>query len=131
MRKQYHSRLSGRGALVWDVDRLVALTKDFPRLQIPLTAIRELDEPFWFDVDSHPVTCRAVMEHARLIEAADLRYPIILSSDGRVMDGMHRVAKAAMENRATVDAFQFEDDPEPDYINVSLDDLSYEETSPG
>jgi hypothetical protein len=28
---------------------------------------------------------------------ADLAFPIILSSDGRVMDGMHRVTKAATE----------------------------------
>ncbi len=129
MRKQYHSRPSERGRLIWDVDRLVALTKDFPRIQVPLTAIRELDEPFWFGREDIP-TCRAVMEHARLIEAVDLSYPIILCSAGRVMDGMHRVAKAAMLGHSTIEAFQFQQDPEPDYINVPLDDLPYEETSP-
>ena len=70
------------------------------------------------------------MEHARLIEAVDLCYPIILSSEGRVMDGMHRVAKAAMLGHVTIDALQFKEDPEPDYIDVPLDELPYEETSP-
>jgi hypothetical protein len=36
------------------------------------------------------------VEHVRLIEAADLSFAIILSSDGRVMDGIHRVAKAVL-----------------------------------
>jgi hypothetical protein len=57
---------------------------------VPVASIRELDEPYW----GEPMTCRNVAEHARLIEEADLGCPIILSSDGRVMDGMHRVLKA-------------------------------------
>jgi hypothetical protein len=126
MRKQYHSRPSERGRLIWDVDRLILLSKDLPRIQVPLTAIRELDEPFWFSRGAAP-TCRAVMEHARLMEAADLRYPIILSADGRVMDGMHRVAKAAMLGQRTIDAVCFLHDPEPDYIDVDLDALPYDE----
>jgi len=69
------------------------------------------------------------MEHARLIQAVDLSYPIILCSAGRVMDGMHRVAKAAMLGHFTIEAFQFQEDPGPDYIDVPLDDLPYEETS--
>jgi hypothetical protein len=127
MRKQYHFRHSERGLLAWDVDRLVMLTNDFPRLQVPLTAIRELDEPFWFSCGTIP-TCRAVVDHARLIEAADLSFPIILSSDGRVMDGMHRVAKAALLGHATIDAVQFTDDLEPDHIDKHPDELPYEES---
>ena len=128
MRKQYHFRQSERGLMSWDVDRLVTLTKDFPRVQIPLSAIRELDEPFWFGLGTSP-TCRAVVEHARLIEAADLSFPIILSSDGRVMDGMHRVGKAALLRRLTIEAVRFIDDPDPDYIGVHPDDLPYDEVS--
>jgi len=125
MRKQYHFRPSDRGLLAWDVHRLVALTKDFPRINVPLSSIRELDESFWFGNGNAP-TCRAVVEHAGLIEAADLRFPIILSSNGRVMDGMHRVAKAALLNRSTIEAVQFTVDPEPDYVGVHLDELLYD-----
>ncbi len=111
----------------WDIDRLITLTKDFPRVQIPLSAIRELDEPFWFGL-GNPPTCRAVVEHTRLIEAADLTFPIILSSDGRVMDGMHRIAKAALLRQLTIEAVRFTGDPDPDYIGVHPDDLPYDET---
>jgi hypothetical protein len=38
-----------------------------------------------------------VIEHARLIREVNLRYPVILGPDGRVMDGMHRVARAILE----------------------------------
>jgi len=112
--------------MAWDVDRLVALTKHFPRSQIPLSAIREFDEPFWFGLNTSP-TCRAVVEHARLIEAADLNFPIILSSDGLVMDGMHRVGRAAMLGRATIEAVRFTQDPYPDYVGVQPDDLPYDD----
>ena len=33
----------------------------------------------------------------RLVERAELAYPIILAPDGRVLDGMHRVAKALLQ----------------------------------
>jgi hypothetical protein len=127
MRKQYHSRHSERGYLIWDVDHLVRRSKLLPRKYVPLSSLRELDEPYWFGGTDVP-TCRAIAEHARLIEETDLKFPIILSSDGRIMDGMHRVAKAYMLGHETIEAVQFEIDPEPDYIDVSLDVLSYEET---
>jgi len=46
-------------------------------------------------------------------------------SDGRVMDGMHRVCKALLEGRETIAALQFELDPEPDFRDVQPDDLPY------
>lgn len=90
-----------------------------------LDSIRELDETFWFGDKSDKPTCRAIVEHMRLIEETDLSFPIILSSDGRVMDGMHRVAKALLEGQKTIEAVKFSRDPEPDYEDVQPDDLSY------
>lgn len=125
MRKQYHFRPSERGLMAWDVDRLVSLSKDLPRVRVPLGEIRELDEPFWFGNGNTP-TCRAIVEHARLIKAADLRFPIILSADGRVMDGMHRVCKATLLSRPTILAVHFIANPEPDYVGIDPDELPYD-----
>ena len=127
MRKQYHSRPSDQGRLVWDVHRLVALSAALPQKTVPLHTIRELDEPYWVDDAAAPPTCRAIADHARLIQETDLRYPIILSANGRVMDGMHRVAKAYLEGRTEIEAVQFSVDPEPDYIGVDLETLPYDE----
>jgi len=127
MRKQYHLRQSARGLLAWDVDRLIALTSGLPAEEISLSTIQELDQPFWFGGESQVATCRMVADHAKLIAEADLRYPIILGVDGRVMDGMHRVARAYLEGRDTILAVQMKIDPEPDFVGVDEDQLPYPE----
>jgi hypothetical protein len=126
LRQQYHSRLVNGERLIWDVNRLVAITKGFPVYQIPLENIKELDEDCWYgDEGSSRPTCRNVAGHAKLIQETDLVYPIILCSQGRVMDGMHRVCKAAILGHKKISAVKFEQDPAPDHKNVSLDDLPY------
>jgi hypothetical protein len=123
MRKQYFFRPSDRGVLAWDVDRLIELSSQLPRRAVPLDQIRELDEP-WHGEDEQP-TWRAMLEHLRLIDTADLSFPIILSANGAVMDGMHRVVKAAWQGRGTIEAVQFADDPEPDHVGRGPADLPY------
>ncbi|MCI0746325.1 MAG: hypothetical protein L0Y58_13060 [Verrucomicrobia subdivision 3 bacterium] len=125
MRKQYYFRRSERGLLAWDVDRLVLRSKHLPRIPVPLTSIRELDERFCSEHED-ALTWRAVVEHVRLIQEADVSFPIILSADGRVMDGMHRVVKAVLLGRATIEAVQFADDPEPDCVGRNPDELPYD-----
>src|SRR5689334_14061050 len=106
MRKQYYFRHSERGILAWDVDRLIIRSRHFHRVNISVGTIRELDLSFASEFD-HAPTRQDVVNHVELIHAADLSYPIILSADGRVMDGMHRVAKAVLLGRATIEAVQF------------------------
>ena len=124
MRKQYHFRQSERGLMAWDVDRLVQLTAHLPRKKVRVDSIKEIDEPHWFDPDTPP-TCRAIVEHAKLFEEADLGFPIILSYGGRVMDGMHRVCKALMKGLTTIESVKFEQEIEPDYVDCHPDELPY------
>jgi hypothetical protein len=123
MRKQYFFRPTPGGFSAWDVDRLIQLTAKGSRRRIPLSNIRELDEP-WFG-PNEPPTWTALVEHIKLIDAADLGYPIILAADGTVMDGMHRVAKALRAGQIDIEAVQFSEDPPPDYLNVQPADLPY------
>jgi hypothetical protein len=123
LRKQYYFQQSARGILAWDVDRLVKLAGNLPRKLIPLSQIRELDE-VWVGQGEEP-TWRGLIEHMKLIEEADLSFPILLSSTGAVMDGMHRVAKAALEDRHEIDAVQFAEDPEPDHVGRGAEELPY------
>ena len=123
MRKQYYFRPSARGLLAWDVDRLVALTKDLPRREVALEALGELDRPW--SGDGEQQTWRELVDHMRLIEDADLSFPIILAANGDVMDGRHRIAKAALEGRTTISAVQFDTDPPPDYVGRRPEDLPY------
>jgi hypothetical protein len=111
--------------MAWDVDRLIELSKDLPGVTVPLGSIRELDEVYWFDDASERPTCRKVLQHMTLINEVDPSHPIILGADGRVVDGMHRVAKALLEGSEEIEAVQFESDPEPDYVGCRPEDLPY------
>jgi hypothetical protein len=127
LRAQYHSRMLPQGMCVWDIRRLVELSRSLAIERVPLSAIRELDEPYWDGDNDQRLTCRDVAAHARLISECDLSFPVILSSDGRAMDGMHRVCKALSLGHDTIDAVRFLRDPEPDHIGIPLDDLPYDD----
>ncbi len=105
--------------------RLIHLSAGFPVEEIDLPA-GELDKVYWFDDKSRKPTVRGVVEHAALIAGADLTYPVILGADGRVMDGMHRIARALMDEKSTISAVRFSVDPEPDYTDRGPEDLPYD-----
>lgn len=44
-------------------------------------------------------------------------------SNGRVMDGMHSAAKAALLGKAEILSVRVEKDPEPDHVGKRPDDL--------
>ena len=125
MRAQYHLRQSPRGLCAWNIHRLVELSRGLVHERVQLSAIRELDEPYWANGVNQRLSCREIVLHARLMLDCDLTFPIILSSDGRVMDGMHRVCKALLQSLSDIEAVRFVDDPEPDYIGIDPDDLPY------
>jgi hypothetical protein len=125
VRKQYHFWPGEHGFDAWDVDRLVELSRGLPIKDVELASIDEIDSVYWFDDQSERPTVRRVVEHVRLIEDVDLSYPIILGADGRVMDGMHRIAKALLLGRETISAVRFETHLEPDYRNCRPEDLPY------
>jgi len=121
---QYHFRESEKGLLAWDVLKLIALSKNFNVIRVPLDDVRELKEVYWFGLGAQPTT-QAIAEHARQIYKADLSYPIILCPEGRVMDGMHRVCKAFLEGHDTISAVQFTELHEPEYVGKQPDELPY------
>ncbi|EPG36089.1 hypothetical protein [Acinetobacter colistiniresistens] len=125
MRRQYHFRAVGKDTYIWDVHHLLKLTQNLMPKKVLLADIQELNEAYWFP-DQYPTT-QQIIEHFQLIQDADLSYPIILCAQGRVMDGMHRVAKASLLQQKDILAVQFEQTPEPDFINVDEDDLDYED----
>lgn len=105
---------------VYNVERLWELAKNLPVRSIPVSQVEStLDENCWFG--GKPPTCRQVANHAKRIYDADFSKPIILRASGDVMDGGHRIARAWLEGRETIDAVQFETDPEPDYRRAVSD----------
>jgi hypothetical protein len=125
VRKQYHFRPSARGLYAWDVDRLIPIADALPEQAVPVTEIVEIATSYWFDHGYEP-TVRAVVQHLRLVNDADLSYAIILDPDGRVMDGMHRVAKALLPGHSTIAAKRLAALPDPDYTDVEPGELPYD-----
>ena len=98
MRKQYYFGPSERGLLAWDVDRLIRLTATLPTSRVPLSQLRELDDPVFGDGEAP--TWRSLVAHLQLIDDAELSF-------------------------ADVAARRFFEDPEPDYIGRHPADLPY------
>ena len=124
MRKQYHFWPGEKRLDAWDIDHLVKLSADFKVEDVKLEDIKEIDSSYWFIENDKP-TVRKIVEHAKLIEDVDTTYPIILGPDNRVMDGMHRIARAMLNGQSTIRAVRFTELPEPDYRDCSPSELSY------
>lgn len=125
VRKQYHFWPGHERLDAWDVDRLIALSRELPVIEIDPSAVGEVDSVYWFDA-AHQPTVRAVIEHLRLIADVDLAYPVILGPDGRVMDGMHRIARALLDGRPAIPAVRFDELPAPDFRDCDPGDLPYD-----
>jgi hypothetical protein len=113
---QKHSRTVPGGRAYFDTERLWQLAADLPVEMVAIDAIAEFDQNCWF---GEPPTCREVARHAKQMLDADLDYPVLLSSDGRLMDGRHRIGKAWLLGLTEVKAQRFTQDPEPDWIEPS------------
>ena len=102
---------------IWKIERLWKIASSLPVKDVMLAGISNLDEVSWFgDTPDESPTCRRVANHAKRIYEAEFDYPVILSSEGWVMDGMHRVCKAYLLGWQTIKAVQFTQNPEPDEI---------------
>ena len=112
---RYARRIDGL-LLIWDVARLWRKARDLPILERRIEDIEEFDQVTWFSGNDELPTCRKVASHVERILRADLGRPVILAEDGAVMDGMHRIAKAWIEDREAVLAVQFSRNPSPDEI---------------
>lgn len=113
MTKRHFAHLADDGTKrIWYTERLWELAKELPVKSVPIDGISAFDEVTWFG-NAEP-TCRRVAEHAKRIHQAVLEHPIILSAEGFVMDGMHRICKAHLLDMTTIQAVQFPENPEPD-----------------
>ncbi|MDF1660716.1 MAG: chromosome partitioning protein ParB [Planctomycetota bacterium] len=103
----------------WDVERIWKLAEDLPVEEISIEEMTGLDQVTWFGPNDRPTT-RAIAMHAKRIMNCDLSYPVILTEDGRVFDGMHRVARQLIEGCEFIQVKRFPVNPEPDRtISVS------------
>lgn len=121
MSKQRYGEHGNGVSRFWDVERIWRLAEALPVEEVAVSDIRGPDEVTWFTGDRLP-TCRTIAEHCRRINGADLSYPVILTEDWRVFDGMHRIAKCIMLGKTHIAAKRFRENPEPDEVLGSTGD---------
>jgi len=104
-----HTYSNGEGE--WDVYRLWELARDLPVVEMDPEAFHEWDEYSW----EHNLTLEGLTDHLRRVIAADPQFPIIVSAEGNIMDGNHRLVRAALDKRL-VKMVRFTVTPDPDRL---------------
>ncbi len=100
---------------IWSVKRLWELTQTFPTFKYQVSSFDMFEKDIWFCGYKKP-TIKSVLNHMERIKQADLRFPIIISEEGLVMDGVHRILRAHIDGLEWVNAVQFIKNPQPDLI---------------
>ena len=111
-----HSSSIGNEQHVWHVERLWELARDLPVESVPVeTLLPLLEQTCCITPDQR--SCMDMARHAKRVLEADLSYPIILSADGGLFDGSHRIAKAWVQGLGEIQAVRFVTNPAPDEIH--------------
>jgi hypothetical protein len=98
-----------KGGKKWSAAQLVewCKEKEYVVFDLPLAGIDMTDPHFVMSsFDSFVYNCKRVYE-------ADLQHPIILDDYGQICNGWHRVAKAILAGKTTIQAIRIEVMPEP------------------
>lgn len=100
------------GEEAWLVQTLWEAAEDLPAYEVPLIGIPTDIEP-WDDLDQGYL---GYLAHVKLIMEADLDYPIILTPNGVIADGRHRLGRAIVEGRTTIKIKRLKYMPDPDFV---------------
>jgi hypothetical protein len=101
---------------IWHVERLWELARRLPVETVPVKDLLPiLEQTCCITPDER--TCMHMARHAKRVLEADLAYPILLSADGMLFDGSHRIAKAWVLGHETIQVVRFPRNPEPDEVH--------------
>jgi hypothetical protein len=116
--------LEGDGIHVffWKLSTLWKLADTMPVEHVPLESFDWTNENFQCDSFSNPPLWRDIGDHTKRILAADLNYPIVISAEGNIMDGMHRILKCYVFGLPSVKAVRFTETPPPD-MTIPIEDF--------
>jgi hypothetical protein len=107
----------GEKKYFWRVEGLIEKSASLPVKEVNVAdLLLTIGNGTWFGKDQR-VTIQLILSHIDRALKADLTFPIILSADGKVMDGSHRIMSAYIKGVKSLNTVQFEIDPTPDYIS--------------
>jgi len=100
----------------WKVEHLIQHSKNIKPTIISIDKlIEKLGNSTWFNT-SENITILKIIPHIQRALNADLRYPIIISENGKIMDGAHRIVGAKLKEVKKLKAVQFKTNPIADYV---------------
>ncbi|GAB5491590.1 MAG: chromosome partitioning protein ParB [Phototrophicaceae bacterium] len=106
----------GENYYYWKARTLWKLAETMPIETIMLDSFDWESDNFECNAFSEQPLWREVGDQAKRIINADLQYPIVLSDEGNIMDGMHRVLKCYVFGVPSIQAVRFIENPPPDEI---------------
>ena len=99
-----------RQGYVYSTAKLIQASKKYPVFDLPLAGV-DLSRGAWQVNDLSDF-----IHHAKRCNDADLKYPIILDSQGVIADGCHRLVKAVVLGHKTIKAIRLQEMPPYDRI---------------
>jgi len=99
----------------WNVLTLIQASKDLEPFDLPLAGIY-----LGIDVWRDSKTILEFTQHVKRVQHTDLKYPVILTPEGFICDGWHRVVKALVMGHATIKAVRLDKMPLPDSTNKKI-----------
>jgi len=99
----------------WNLEDIWKSTKDFQKKKILVSNLwdaRYAQEWCWQHEDE-TINNKFFLHHMKRVLTADLSYPIILSEENLIFDGVHRLMKAKHLGLEYIDCVQFTKDPTP------------------
>ena len=99
--------------LTWKVETLWELARDLPVETVPVKDLLPVLEEICCILPDER-SCMHMARHVKRVLEADLSHPVILSAEGALFDGSHRIAKAWALGMEEIQVVRFPVDPEPD-----------------
>jgi hypothetical protein len=116
MQKKNHSYVDyySNDKFVWKVVDLWKEAEKYVPIRISIDEIINVNEFLnshcWSD---DKLSINEIMENADRVKNANLNYPVILTPDGCIADGCHRIVKALRQNKKTILAIKLAKMPQP------------------
>ena len=97
----------------WDLFRIWKLSEGFEVKQIEVNKLwdERYSKVFCWTHDGEEVNNLFFLHHMKRVLKADLNYPIILSEENYIFDGVHRLMKAKYLGEKYIPYVQFDKDP--------------------
>lgn len=98
----------------WDLDTVWQLSKPLDIITVHVDCLWEEYKDAWcWQWEEEKINNQFYLDHMVRVMDSDLNYPIILSEEGLIFDGVHRLMKAKFLGFGAIYAVKFDKDPTP------------------